>query len=81
METRQPPAGRAPIDSVVSGQLSKAPAHIEMRPDQAFPTDRCQAGLGVCRHGLCGLGLLGRTTTLSTSHPFVSRNNLVSRSS
>lgn len=50
---------------------------MEMRPDQAFTTDRCQADLGVYLDGMRGLGLLGRTTTLSTSHPFVSGNNLV----
>lgn len=48
-----------------------------MLADQAFPTDGCQAGVGMRSHGVEGLALLGRTTTLSASYPFVRRNNLV----
>jgi hypothetical protein len=62
---------------VLASQLRKALALIKVLPDQAFPTDQCQAGIGVCMHGVWGLGLLGRTTALMTSHPLVSRNNLV----
>ena len=72
-------AGCPFTDAVVRSQLSKAPAPVEMLADQSFSTDRSQAGIRVCRHEGCGLGLLGRTTTLSASHPFVSRNNLVER--
>jgi hypothetical protein len=34
--------------------------------DQAFPTVGCQAGIVVCMHGVYGLGMLGRTTTVPT---------------
>ena len=45
-------AGGGLTDAVLSRQLSKAGARVRMLPDQAFPADRCQAGIGVCRHGL-----------------------------
>lgn len=48
-----------------------------MLDDKPEPVPLGQAGNGVTMHG-CGMSeLMGRTTTLSASHPFVSRNNLV----
>lgn len=39
-------------DPVVCSQHSKVPGLIEMLPDRAFPTDRCQAGIRVYMHGV-----------------------------
>ncbi len=71
METRHPPASRAHPDPVSSSLLREGRAPVEMLPNEAFLTYRCQAGIGVWIHGFLGPGLLGRTThntTLSTSH-------------
>ena len=51
-ESCQPLTGGALADSVLASELSKAHALIEVLPDQPFPTDRCQAGVGVRRHGV-----------------------------
>ncbi|GDX73859.1 hypothetical protein LBMAG40_05160 [Cyanobium sp.] len=51
-ETSQPLASCALTDAVLASQLNKASALVEVLPDQAFPTDGCQAGIGVCMHGL-----------------------------
>jgi hypothetical protein len=51
-KAHQPFAGGAFADSVLASKLSKAPTFIEVLPDQAFPTDRWQAGIQVCMHGL-----------------------------
>jgi hypothetical protein len=48
----QPLAGGAFTDAVLSSQLSKASALVEMLTDQAFTIDRCQADSGVWMHGV-----------------------------
>jgi len=47
-----PLTGHALTDAVLGRQLSKAAALVEMRTAQAFPTDRCQAGIGVRMQGV-----------------------------
>ena len=51
--------------------------HGHLIGSQGVPSFLKVTGIGVCMHGLRGLGRLGRTTTLTASHPFVSTTFLV----
>ncbi len=46
----KPWAGLALTDPSFNGKLSAAPALVEMLPDQAFPNDAFQSGMGVWMH-------------------------------
>ena len=51
-ELRQPLERAAQADPGLRSKVCERDAIIKMPADQAFPTERCQAGIGVAMHGV-----------------------------
>jgi len=65
----QPAVGASQADSVLGGQLTEAPAALQVLGDEPETALLRQTGIGMAMHGCVRPGLVGRTSTRSSLTP------------